>query len=244
MDNIQVIERAFNLLETVALDRSRPHKLNELAKASNLKAPTAARIVKTMVNLGYLEHAGRKIGYTLGPMSLKLMQEEKFSHLIKKAKPLMQKFSDQLGEYIGISVLNNGWRVILYDILSTNPVMIHNAKIIKKELPYRSLAGRLLLSKMPRQEQCDFWDHSGLPGDSWPEINNESDFLNELAEIHDKKRIMRKDDNIASIAMPVIFDNKIHAALSVFLPSYRFKNSHRRLIIQLLEEMQEQIASA
>lgn len=52
---IQVINRAFDILEFVATDPTRPKSLTEVAEAAGLNQGTCANIMKTMVNRRYLD---------------------------------------------------------------------------------------------------------------------------------------------------------------------------------------------
>ncbi|HEY9395684.1 MAG TPA: helix-turn-helix domain-containing protein, partial [Nocardioides sp.] len=67
---VQSIERAFALLETMA-DAGGTMGLSQLAAASGLPLPTIHRLVRTLVDLGYLrQEANRQ--YVLGPKLIRL----------------------------------------------------------------------------------------------------------------------------------------------------------------------------
>ncbi len=237
MDNIQVIERAFKLLEAVAQDTSRPHTLSELVQVSRLNPATAARIVRTLSNLGYLEQLGRKTGYVLGRMAFSLTEGNDFTlPLVDAAKPLMENFTDRTGEYICISGLRDGQRVIYHYILSTKPVQVYGP-IVHVETPYRSLSGRMLLAGLTVEEQRGYVRKNGMPGEFWPEITDEAQLMRNLSEISKQKRIVDINVELTTIVVSVSDGNKIVAAVGTYLPSYRYKGEHRRTILELLDEM-------
>jgi len=241
MDNIQVLERAFRLLEAVAKDAARPHTLSELIQKSGLKPATAARIVKSLANLGYLEQLGRKTGYVLGRMAYELARDNNFSRpLVTIAKPLLQEFSRQTGEYICLSELRDGQRVILDHILSTRSVQI-NGPIVNAETPYRSVSGHVLLAGLPPDEQRVFFQKNGAPGAYWPEITTENKLIQALAKIRVQGRVVIATEEITSLAVPICDGDRYLGAIGVFLPTYRYKTEHRRLIQHFLETIPEQI---
>ncbi len=241
MGNIQVLERAFQLLEAVAEDSSRPHTLTELIQVSGLKPATTARIVKTLAQLGYLEQLGRKTGYILGRMSFELTVGCNYTlPLVEAAKPLLHNFADQTGEYICLSAMRDDQRVILHQILSSRPVQI-SIPIIEAETPYRSISGRVLLAGLPPEAQQEYYTKHGLPGACWPEIDSEKELRRQLAAISGKGRAERRTEELTSIAVPVNAGNGLIAALGVYLPTYRYKTEHRRTISRLLDEISRQI---
>ena len=113
-DRIQVIERAFKILEGIALDTSRPHTVGELAKETGLKIQTLSKIVRTMTVLGYLENVGRKSGYVLGEKFLQLSGGyREFDDLRPLVLPYLKKYAETVGEYISFSVLRGYYKHIV-----------------------------------------------------------------------------------------------------------------------------------
>lgn len=113
-DRIQVIERAFKILEGIALDTSRPRTVGELAKETGLKIQTLSKIVRTMTVLGYLENVGRKSGYVLGEKFLQLSGGyREFDDLRPLVQPYLKKYAETVGEYISFSVLRGYYKHIV-----------------------------------------------------------------------------------------------------------------------------------
>src|SRR3989337_864545 len=68
--SVQSIERAFGLLETMA-DHGGMMGLSRLAAESGLPLPTIHRLVRTLVDLGYLRQEPSR-QYVLGPKLIRL----------------------------------------------------------------------------------------------------------------------------------------------------------------------------
>ena len=241
MENIQVVERAFRLLESVAQGEGRPCLLGGLAAKAGLNPATAARIAHTLTELGYLDQSARRKGYVLGRKVFRLVRgQDSTPSLLAAAQPLMQEFSDRTGEYICLSGLRDNLRVLFSYILATHPVQV-TGRIEHSETPYRSVSGHLLLAALPRSEQVEFFDRNGLPGAYWPQIHSREEFLSTLDRIRADGRIVESRDDCTAIAMPVRDCDRTVAALGVYLPTYRFKGERQRLLLRLLQETAEGI---
>lgn len=243
MDNIQVLERALTLLELVGENPREAHPLHELAAASGLKTPTASRILRTLTNLGYLEQSRRKQGYTLGRKAYDLTGNPGYSPaLIEAALPVMNHFSKQTGEYICLSVLEGDSRVILHNILSSRSVQVMTDSFPRRESPYRSVSGRMLLAHLTSSRLNAFFMRNGLPGDDWKEIRSEAQLKETLNRIAHQEILVEIGEEIAALAVPVYRSGRVIAAVGSFIPVYRFENSHRRMIENLLSILPKEIA--
>ena len=63
---IQVLNRAFDILEMCAKNAEKVYSLSEIADQLQLNRTTCANIVKTLVTRNYLEQTGYRRGYRLG----------------------------------------------------------------------------------------------------------------------------------------------------------------------------------
>ncbi|MEK6796206.1 MAG: IclR family transcriptional regulator [Spirochaetota bacterium] len=241
MKKIQVLERAFAVLEMMAKGSGRVHTLSELIHASGLKAPTMVHILQTLVSLGYVEHLGRKKGYVLGSGVYALARGERYQDPLAAAKPYLEEFSLNTGEYIALSVLRDGQRIIVHHIRSTKSVQV-DTPMQERETPYRSVSGRLLLASLPEALQRKHFRQYGLPGELWPEISSEADFVMELSSIRAQGKVISITNDLTSIAIPIRVKGAVIAALGVFLPSYRFKTEQRKAILSLLAHTAEKIS--
>lgn len=243
MDNIQVVERALRLLELVGENPREAHPLRELAAASGLKTPTASRIIRTLVNLGYLEQSGCRQGYTLGRKAYELTENPGYSPaLIEAALPSMKEFSERTREYICLSVLEGDSRVILYNIMSTHPVQVITGSFPKRETPYRSVSGRVLLAHQPSEKQKAFLLRNGPPGDEWKEIRSGAQLKKTLDRIAHQEFLVEEREDITALAVPVFLSGRVVAAVGSFIPGYRFHDKHKQAILELLSALPEKIA--
>ena len=100
---VQSIERAFGLLETMA-DHGGMMGLSQLAAESGLPLPTIHRLLRTLVDLGYLrQDAGRQ--YVLAPRLIRL-GESSGAMLSVWAKPHLDHLVAELGESANLAMLD------------------------------------------------------------------------------------------------------------------------------------------
>ena len=92
---IQVIHRALNIMEYIALDPERPKGLGDIAERMDLNAATCANIIKTLVTRKYLVKLEKQKGYLLGPMFQRLMSKDDHSGM--PVRPLKIKAAATAG---------------------------------------------------------------------------------------------------------------------------------------------------
>lgn len=244
-NSIQVLERAFLLLEEIARSPNVPHKVSHLAEKTGLKVPTVSKIVRTMNALGYLEFAGRKCGYLLGHKTVGL---SRFYHdnnpLRRAAAPLLHRFREQFGEYICISVLLNGKRHIVCRELGSQIIPVPGRLFPEVENPCRTVSGRILLSGLSRILQEKYFDRCGVPGPFWPEVENRKIFLKELRRIRNQPFLTEYSRGAAIAACPVVQGRQIIAALGCFLPESHFQGEKRTAILNAMTEIAGRIGES
>ncbi len=238
---IQVINRAFDIMELIAQDRSRLYTLSEIAGQLKLNNGTCANIIKTLVTRGYLEQEGRKTGYRLGSMSYLLTGN--YSHkqeLLEAATGPMNQLSDLLNESSILSVLKDDARLVLYEVKSTHELQVINKK--EKEA-YRTSTGRMILACMDEKEQSEFVRKFGLPApDAWPGIEDEEDLKTELNKIRKKQlAIQVSKAQIVGLAIPVFKNNKVIASLGIYLPETRYTSAMQAEALEELRKAGEMI---
>ena len=96
---IQVIHRAFDIIEYISKEPEKPKVLGEIAKNLNLNAGTCANIIKTMTSRKYLEKAEHQKGYILGSAAYNLTGNTGYKkELIEISKPDMELLTKVLNE--------------------------------------------------------------------------------------------------------------------------------------------------
>lgn len=233
---IQVINRALDILELIAKDRSKLYTLNEISGQLNLNKGTCANIIKTLVQRGYIEQEGRMTGYRLGSMAYLLTgnYSNKKELLQATTGPLTQ-LSSSLNESCILSVLKENLRLVLIEIKSTHELQVINKK---EKDAYKTSTGRMILACLSRKEQKEFIKKFGLPStEVWSEIEDEEDLMMELLKIRKKQLAMQISvSQIVGVAAPIFKGEDVIASIGVYLPQTRFTDPMQKKVFEELKK--------
>jgi DNA-binding IclR family transcriptional regulator len=109
---IQVLNRAFDILELLSRDIEKEYTLSEIADPLNLHHSTCANIIKTMINRGYIQ---KKKGYTIGKQLYYLTNNfTNEARIVKWAINPMKDLSNILRESCIIAVIKSNSRITLH----------------------------------------------------------------------------------------------------------------------------------
>ncbi|MFZ2656599.1 MAG: helix-turn-helix domain-containing protein [Victivallales bacterium] len=244
MNNIQVIERTFKILEIVSDARETTSKISELSEKTGLKVPTVSRIVRTLSYLGYMESVGRKKGYTLGNRLVELSRNYKCINPLRNISvPLLQKFRNQIGEFICVSVLKNNQRHVIHIEEPTHTIQVTHV-LPEIEGPYQSVGGRILMSGLSRKQQEKCFEYNGLPGKAWDAVTDLETFYSELDKISQKKYLLEYANGTARVAMAIKSNGETCAAVGSYIPTYRFVGEYKGKVLRALEKISSEISEA
>lgn len=239
---VQVIIKAFDILELVAQRNGQSVTLTEVSEELQLNQATSANIIKTLVARGYLEHIGKKKGYRLGPSAYRLTNEVPYGKdLVDAAQSVMEAITAKLNESCLLGVLRNFKRYTLHIVHSGHEIQVQSPA---ERNVYETASGRILLAYLSEKELDRFVQNVGLPDTSlWEEAASFEKLLAELARIKEEGIVMThlKYRHVRGFAVPVYAQEQVVAGLSVFLPEYRCTAARQREIIAALKEGAEVI---
>jgi IclR family acetate operon transcriptional repressor len=156
---VQSIERAFGLLETMA-DNGGMMGLSQLAAASGLPLPTIHRLVRTLVQLGYLRQEPNR-QYALGPRLIRL--GESSSHMLSVwARPHLAKLVDEIGESANLAMLDGDQIVYVAQAPSRHSMRMFT-EVGRRVLPHCTAVGKAIMAHMPPAEVREILDRTGMP---------------------------------------------------------------------------------
>lgn len=144
-DGYQTVERAFELLESLA---GGPRGVTELAVELGLEKSTVSRMLKTLAGLGYAVQPEKRGAYQLGPRVLYLADRYlDANRLIREARPVLERLalearaSAHLAREVGSQFL-----VVAKE---ASPELIQVASAVGGScVPHASALGKVLLAGM------------------------------------------------------------------------------------------------
>lgn len=238
---IQVINRAFDILEFLATEPERPRSLSEIAEKVNLNQGTCANIIKTMVSRKYIEKIENKKGYCLGSMAFGLTGNEGYKKdLTEAAKEELEKLTKKLNENSLLAVLENDLRRVIVRVMSSHPVQASTAS---EKKAYNSSSGRALIGMLNEAELEKFIKQYGLPKKGeWEGVKDRRTLREQIEKIkEDGYATQITKENIFGLAVPVYKGEKVIASLSIYMPDFRYKKSDKMELISLLKRASENI---
>lgn len=239
---IQVIHRAFDILELVAMDRSREYGLGEIADTLKLNNSTCANIIKTLVNLGYLEQRKKKQGYKLGSKAYYLTGNFlNKRELLKAAVAPIKELRDKLNESCILAIIQDNVRITLHKELCTHELQVVSNGEGKNA--YLTATGRIILACLNPAQREQFTQKYGLPNEMWPEVKNEKDLENELGKIKEKQLAIHFDGAfIVGVGAPIYMNDEIVASIGIYLPEVRFNYNVQEQIFLEISKTARQIS--
>lgn len=229
---VQVLIKAFDILELVALRKGQPISLTEISEESQINQATAANIINTLVTKNYLEHIGKKKGYKLGLAAYQLTNEVAYKkELAEAAKQPMAELTALLNESCLLGILQNYKRYILHVEHSNQDIQV---QIRSERNVYETASGRLLLAYLSPKELEQFIKQNGLPDSSiWEGVSTYEELTEILKTIKYNGYTLThlRKGHVKGLAVPIFKNEKVIAGLSVFLPEYRCPISKEMNII-------------
>ena len=145
---VQSIERAFDLLEMLA-DAGGALGLSELATASGLPLPTVHRLMRTLVNRGYVrQEASRR--YTLGSRLIRL-GEISSRMLGTSLRPFLAQLVRLTGETANLAMLEGDEVVYLAQVPSPHQMRMFTEPG-RRVRTHATAVGKALLAQLPPAE--------------------------------------------------------------------------------------------
>jgi IclR family transcriptional regulator, KDG regulon repressor len=234
---VQVLLKAFDILELVAQRKGQPISLTEISAELQINQATAANIINTIVSKNYLEHIGKKKGYRLGLSAYHLTNAVAYEQdLINVAREPMEKLTAKLNESCILGVLQNNKRYILHVVNSNQDIQV---QIRSERNVYETASGRLLLAYLSDKELERFLQLNGLPNQElWKEATTYDGLRATLADIrmHGIAKTHIQMSHLKGFAVPIFNHDKVIAGLSVFVPEYRCnENKELNMIFSMIE---------
>jgi IclR family transcriptional regulator, acetate operon repressor len=176
--SVQSIERAFGLLETMA-DHDGTMGLSQLAAESGLPLPTIHRLVRTLVDLGYLRQEPSR-QYVLGPRLIRL-GESSSRMLSIWARRHLTGLVDELGESANLAMLDGDQIVYVAQAQSRHSMRMFT-EVGRRVLPHCTAVGKAIMADMPSEQVRDILARTGMPQHTENTVTDPDEFAKQLAQ--------------------------------------------------------------
>lgn len=225
---VRSLERALNLIESLALNHPKGATLKELSTETNLNKTTAFRLLNTFIENDYVIKDNAGI-YRLTEKMLLLGKSAAFDRdLVSVARPYLNRLSNLTGEAAQLSLIQDISVVTSYSVdYGDNPIKI--APKIGTSYPlYCTSAGKAFLANMSLQKIKEYWKEIIPERFTDRTIVSEAMLLDELNHIRKKGFALEDEEHDIGIRCisALINDNEGEAvgAVSLTAPTIRLND--------------------
>jgi IclR family transcriptional regulator, acetate operon repressor len=176
---VQSLRRAFELLEGLA-DTEGEASLSELAANTGLPMPTIHRLIRTLVDLGYVrQNANRR--YALGSRLIRL-GENASKQFGAWTRPFLTELVDAIGETANLAVLERDEVVYVAQAPSKHSMRMFT-EVGRRALPHGTGVGKAMLSRLPADDVRALLKRTGMAAYTPHTHTDPDEFIAHLAEI-------------------------------------------------------------
>lgn len=239
---VQSVERAFGLLEAIA-DAGGVAGLSKLSQQSGLALPTIHRLVRTLVDLGYVRQEPSR-QYSLGPRLIRLGDTS--SQLLGTwSRPYLSRLVDELGESANLAMLDGDQLVYVAHVQSPRHSMRMFTEVGRRVHPHCTAVGKALLANLPADDVQALLHRTGLPAQTERTITDPVRFTEELARIRTNGYAIddgEQEVGVHCVAVPVLgAPNRL--AMSISGPAPRMTAEVVDRAVPLLRQAATDLAS-
>lgn len=231
---VQSINRAFKLLETIAAAGG-VCSLSRLAHESGLPLSSIHRLVRTLVELGYVRQESSR-EYALGPRLIRL--GEASSNVIGIwAKPHLARLADELGESANLGMLD-GTEIVYIGQAPSKRSMRMFTEVGRRVLLHDTALGKAIMAEMDEEEARRLLSRAGMPRSTATTITDPDTLVAQLAEIRDRKYAVdegESEEGVRCVATAVPTDTS-RLAISVTGPAGRMTEELLKQAVPLLQD--------
>lgn len=150
--SIAPVRRAFAVLE--ALNRRRASTPGALVEATGLSKPTIARLLESLIALGYVSHVSRAQGYRVTDRVVLLSAGARFVHrVVDVATPHMRHFTHESGWPLYLGTVSGTTVAIRYTTSPESPLSFEPTGYADRFPVLESALGRAWLAFCPEDER-------------------------------------------------------------------------------------------
>lgn len=237
--SIQSVSRAFTILRTVALHPD-GIGVTELARRMNLHKSTVSRLLSTLEAEDAVERVpnGFRIGDGLASLAASHIHPQNLTALLH---PVLQRLSGQIGEAIGMAVLDGWQSLTTAHLASTHNLQVRDWSGERFPLHIGS-GGKQFLAYWPHFRREEYLAQP-LQMYTSHSITDPSTLRDRLFEVRQQGYDWTFDefeDGLCAVSVPV-FDQfrRVVAALYASGPTFRFPNGNQNEITRILIEAGE-----
>lgn len=238
-ERVQSVDRAFSLLEHLA-DGGGSLTLSELAARSALPMPTIHRLMRSLVNQGYVRQEPSR-RYAMGPRMIRL--GESASRMLGSwAAPRLNRLVEKFGETTNVAMLDGDSAVYVAQVPSPQSMRMFT-EVGHAVMLHCTGVGKAILSLLSDDEVLAVVGRTGMPRRTEHTITRAEALLRSLAEVRERGYAVddgEQELGVRCVAVP-IRGLPFKAALSVSGPGSRVTMEQTATMAPVMQRTAEEL---
>jgi IclR family acetate operon transcriptional repressor len=239
---VQSLDRAFAILETMA-DAGGIIGLSQLAERADLPLATIHRLVRTLVDLGYVRQEPSR-QYSLGPRLMRLA-DLTTKRIGTWANPHLADAVAQVNESVNLAILDGDEVVYVAQVQPDRNFMRMFTEVGRRTLPHATAVGKVMLASSDEAEVRSLLDRTGMPRYTDHTLTSAGAFLEALGRARELGYAMDEGEQevgVRCVAVEVPGAPQ-PMALSMSGPTTRMTDETVRDAVPVLRQAAERIAA-
>ena len=237
------IEKTFSILERIVSAAPEPLPPSVLAAELNLNRATCSRLLKQLMDLGYILRFSRQQGYVPGPKLATLNSIAGFQRdLIQTAKPVIDRCASELRASVLIAQLYGGKRYVLYHRNDCPSLDIRISRPCYDDI-FCTATGLLLIAHCGREEQiARLREQKSAGREIMSDFSSEKNLSRKLQAIVEQGMFECEKGVQWIYAFPIYRDGKFCAALGSSIPREQHTPAVHRMMCRVLKQTAQEIS--
>lgn len=211
---VQSLDRAFAILETIA-DAGGVITLSQLASDTGLPLPTIHRLVRTLVDLGYVRQEPSR-QYSLGPRLIRL-GETTSRRLATWARPHLAEVVASLGESVNLAMLDGDQIVYVGQVMPSQNSMRMFTEVGRRVDPHTTAVGKAILANADEAQVRGLLGRTGMAGRTEHSLTTPDAFIAELGLTRERGYALDNEEQelgVRCVAVAVPGDSRLAISTS------------------------------
>lgn len=217
----KLVINAFRMLECLA-NHGDGRQLADLAEATGTTKPTAHRILKTLISLGYVEKVDAGL-YRQTSEVRRLLTGDEEQRLLRAARPVLVGLHEEVSETCNLGVLRHGH--VVYLMVLESPQPLRRVVSPNSTDPFHCTAlGRAIVAHLPEQRREFLLRQASMEKRTPETVTSRAEIKQLLDDVREQGLAVEEnqtDIGVTCIAAPIFEGDEVVAALSVSLPTIR-----------------------
>lgn len=241
---VNVLEKAFGILEAVVASTPEPMVPARLAAELDLNRATCSRLLKQLMESGYIVKVSRQQGYAAGPKLLTLNNAARFEHdLLAAAVPVIDRCAEALKCSVLLAQLHQRKRYVLYH-RNCSQLDIRISRPCYDDI-FSTATGLVLIAHSEAEEQIAcLREQKAARCRIFPGFGSEKTLKTQLRTIAGTEGFDCEAGRQWIYAFPVFRDDRFCAALGASIPRDEHTPAFHRQVRKVLDHAAREISSS